>query len=69
MKEYILNIQLKNWKNQLWFMNSNDSETERKWQQAIKEINVLKDSYEDPIKLQEMAIEYLKSLGFIRIQK
>lgn len=69
MREYILNIDFETWQNQLWFINLDDSETEEKWQKAIKEIDSLKDSYKDAIKFQTEVIDYLKDLGFIRIQK
>lgn len=69
MREYILNIEFETWKNQLWFINSDDPETEEKWQSAIKEIDSLKDSYKDAMKFQTGIIDYLKNLGFIRIQK
>lgn len=69
MKEYILNIKFRNWQNQLWFMSTDDLETKEKWKKAIKEIDELQDSYEDAMKFQSGVISYLKSLGFIRIQK
>lgn len=69
MKEYILNIKFRNWQNQLWFMSRDDLGTKEKWKKAIKEIDELKDSYEDAMKFQSGVISYLKSLGFIRIQK
>ncbi len=69
MREYILNIEFGTWQNQLWFMNSDDSETKEKWQKAIKEINSLKDTYEDAMEFQDGVIKYLKDFGFIRIQK
>lgn len=69
MKVYILNIEFESWQNQLCFMNSDDSETEEKWQKAIQKIDSLKNSYEDAMKFQSEVIDYLKDLGFIRIQK
>lgn len=69
MREYILNIEFGIWQNQLWFMNSDDSETKEKWKKAIKEIDCLKDSCEDAMKFQSMVIEYLRNFGFIRVQK
>lgn len=69
MKEYILNIKFETWQNQLEFMNLDDSETEKRWQKAIKEIDLLKASYKDAMKFQFGIIEYLRNLGFIRIQR
>ena len=69
MKEYILNIKFGTWQNQLWFMNENNSKIEEKWQKALIEIDSLKDSYGDAMNFEAKVIEYLKNLGFIRIQK
>ncbi len=69
MKEYILNINFKNWQNQLWFISEDSSQIEEKWKIAIKEIDLLKSSCKEPQKFQNKVIEYLKNLGFIRIQK
>lgn len=69
MKEYIFNIEFGTWKNQLWFMCTDDCETKEKWKDAIKKIELSKDLYKDAMKFQNESIEYLKSLGFIRIQK
>lgn len=66
MKEYILNIKFGTWQNQLWFMGEDNEEN---WQKAIEAIETLKKSSEDPISFQKSVIEYLKGLGFIRIQK
>lgn len=69
MKEYILNINFKNWQNQLWFISENSSQIEEKWKIAIKEIDLLKNSCKEPQEFQNKVIKYLKNLGFIRIQK
>lgn len=69
MKEYILNIEFENWHNQLWFINENTSETEEKWNNAIKKIDSLRNSSVDFMSFQNNVIEYFKNLGFIRIQK
>ena len=69
MEEYILNIKFENWQNQLWFMNKNTPEVKEKWQKALKEIDSLRDTSDDAMTFQNNVIEYLKKLGFIRIQK
>lgn len=69
MKEYILNIEFKNWKNQLWFINNNTEEAKEKWIEAIKDIESLKSSSEDSMEFQNKVIAFLNKLGFIRIQK
>ncbi|MBO5349442.1 MAG: hypothetical protein J6A89_06475 [Clostridia bacterium] len=69
MEAYILNIKFENWQNQLWFMNENTPEVKEKWQEAIKEIDSLRDSSDDAMSFQNNVIDYLKKLGFIRIQK
>lgn len=69
MKEYILNIKFGTWQNQLEFINLDNFETEEKWRKAVKQIDFLKDSYKDVMKFQLGVIEYLRKLGFIRIQK
>lgn len=69
MKEYILNIEFGNWQNQLWFMNKDTEDIQEKWQTAIKEVNSIKESSKEPIEFQDKVIDYLKGLGFIRIQK
>lgn len=69
MKEYILNIEFKNWKNQLWFINNDTEETRGKWIEAIKDIESLKNSSEDSMEFQNKVIEFFSKLGFIRIQK
>lgn len=69
MKEYILNIEFGNWQNQLWFMNKDTDDIQEKWQTAIKEVNSIKESSKEPIEFQDKVIDYLKGLGFIRIQK
>ena len=69
MEEYILNIKFENWQNQLWFMNKNTPEVKEKWQKALKEIDSLRYTSDDAMAFQNNVIEYLKKLGFIRIQK
>lgn len=69
MKEYILNIKFENWKNQLWFMNKNAVEIKKQWDTAIENIELFKDSCKEPLEFQDKVIEYLKGLGFVRIQK
>lgn len=69
MKEYILNIKFKNWQNELWFMNRNTDDIHKKWQTAIKEIDSIKESSKEPIEFQDKVIEYLRGLGFVKIQK
>lgn len=69
MEAYILNIKFENWQNELWFMNENTLEVKEKWQEAIKEIDSLRDSSDDAMSFQNNVIDYLKKLGFIRIQK
>jgi len=69
MKEYILNIKFGTWQNQLWFMNSDNDQTREIWINAIQEIDNLKSSYNNSMDFQAGVIEYLKKLGFIRIQK
>ena len=69
MEAYILNIKFENWQNELWFMNENTLEVKEKWQEAIKEIDSLRDSSDDAMSYQNNVIEYLKKLGFARIQK
>ncbi len=69
MKEYILNIEFGNWQNQLWFMNKDTDDIQEKWQTAIKEVDSIKESSKEPIEFQDKVIDYLKGLGFIRIQK
>lgn len=69
MKEYILNIKYENWENQLWFMNEDNDETKEQWNNAIKNIELLKIDCKEPIEFQDKIIEYLKRIGFVRIQK
>lgn len=69
MKEYILNIKFENWQNQLWFMNKDTIEVKEKWNNVLKEIDTLRNESNEPIEFQNKVIEYLKKLGFIRIQK
>ena len=69
MEEYILNIKFENWQNQLWFMNKNTPEVKEKWQKALKEIDSLRDTSDDAMAFQNNVIEYLKKIGFARIQK
>lgn len=69
MKEYILNIKFENWQKQLWFMNEDTIEANEKWNDALKEIDTLRNESNEPIEFQNKVIEYFKKLGFIRIQK
>ena len=69
MEAYILNIKFENWQNQLWFMNENTTEVKEKWEEALKQIDSLRDSSDDAMSFQNNVIDYLKKLGFIRIQK
>lgn len=69
MKEYILNIKFENWQNQLYFMSEDTIEFKEKWNNALKEIDLLRNESNEPIEFQNKVIEYLKKLGFIRIQK
>ena len=69
MEEYILNIKFENWQNQLWFMNKNTPEVKEKWQKALKEIDALRDLSNNAMSYQNNVIEYLKKIGFARIQK
>ena len=67
--EKFLNIKFENWQNQLWFMNENTTEVKEKWEEALKQIDSLRDSSDDAMSFQNNVIDYLKKLGFIRIQK
>jgi len=69
MKEYILNIEFENWTNQLWFMNNDDEETKEKWNEAINNIDSIRNSSENAIEFQDKVINNFKKFGFIRIQK
>ncbi len=69
MREYIINIEFENWSNQLWFMNEDTPEINEKWNNAIEKIDSLKESSNNALSFQQNVIEYLQSLGFIRIQK
>lgn len=70
MKEYILNLKFENWSNQLWFMkDGNLVEDGEKWINAINEIEKIKESSLDAMEYQDKVIEFLKKLGFIRVQK
>lgn len=69
MKEYILNIKFENWQNQLWFINEDTIEVKEKWNNALKKIDTLRNESNEHIEFQNKVIEYLKKLGFIRIQK
>lgn len=69
MKEYILNIEFKNWTNQLWFMNNDNEETRKKWDEAINSLESIKKISEDSTEFQNKVIESLAKLGFVRIQK
>ncbi|MBQ6992253.1 MAG: hypothetical protein IJN50_05035 [Clostridia bacterium] len=69
MEAYILNIKFKNWQNQLWFINENSSEVKERWKEALKEIESLRNLSDDAMEYQNNVIEYLKKLGFARIQK
>lgn len=66
MKEYILNIKFGTWQNQLWFMGEDNEE---KFKNAINNIESIKKSSEDAMSFQNNVIEYLKKLGYIRVQK
>lgn len=69
MKEYVLNLTLDNWENQLWFSNEDTTKIKKLWQEAIKQVEKLKENVNDPIILQNKVIEYFESIGFKRIQK
>ncbi len=69
MESYILSIKFENWQNELWFMNENTPKVKEKWKKALKQIDSLKESSDDAISFQNNVIDYLKKLGFIRIQK
>ena len=69
MKEYILNIEFENWTNQLWFMNNDDEETKEKWNEAISNIDSIRNSSKSAIEFQDNVINNFKKLGFIRVQK
>lgn len=66
MKEYILNIKFGTWQNQLWFMGEDNEEN---FKNAINNIESIKKSSEDAMSFQNNVIEYLKKLGYIRVQK
>lgn len=69
MKEYILNIEFENWTNQLWFMNNDDEKTKEKWNEAISNIDSIRNSSKSAIEFQDKVIDKFKKLGFIRVQK
>lgn len=69
MKEYVLNLTLDNWENQLWFSNEDTTKIKQLWQEAIKQVEKLKENVNDPIIFQNKVIEYFESIGFKRIQK
>lgn len=68
MKEYILNIKFENWQNQLWFMNEDSEETREKWYNSFEELETMKKACKDPLEYQSKVIDYLRALGFLRIQ-
>lgn len=68
-KAYILNIHYDNWSNQLWFENEDSIEVQNAFNEAIKHMENLKNESEDCYDYQNKVIEYLKTLGFQRVQK
>lgn len=69
MKEYILNIKFENWQNQLWFMNEDTAETREKWKNSFNKLELMKKECKEPIEYQNKVIDYLKSLGFLRVPR
>lgn len=69
MKEYIINIKFENWQNQLWFMNEDTEEVRKKWENSFEELEIMKKDCKEPLEYQGKVIDYLKSLGFLRIQR
>lgn len=69
MKEYILNIKFENWQNQLWFMNEDTEEVREKWNNSFEELETIKKECKEPMEYQSKVINYLRTLGFLRIQK
>lgn len=69
LKAYILNIHYENWSNQLWFANEDSIEVQNTFDEAIKDIEKLKNKSKDCYDYQNKVIEYLKTLGFQRVQK
>ncbi len=69
MKEYILNIKFESWQNQLWFMNKDTEEVRKKWQESFEVLEKMKKECKEPMEYQDRVTDYLKKLGFLRIQK
>ena len=46
-KAYILNIHYENWSNQLWFENEDSIEVQNTFNEAIKDMEKLKNESED----------------------
>lgn len=68
MKEYILNIKFENWQNQLWFMNEDTAEVREKWEKAFNQLEAIKKECKEPMEYQSKVIDYMKFLGFLKIQ-
>lgn len=68
MKEYILNIKFENWQNQLWFMNKDTEEVRKKWQESFEVLEIMKKECKEPLEYQSKVIDYLRTLGFLRVQ-
>ena len=68
-KTYILNIHYKNWTNQLWFENEDNELMQKRFEEAIENLENLREMSSDCYDFQDRVIEYFKTLGFERVQK
>ena len=58
-----------NWFNQLWFENEDSESVQKQFEEAIGNLEKLKNSSNDCYEFQDKVIEYFRTLGFERVQK
>ena len=68
-KAYIINLKFGITRRQIWFSAEDNKETEQKWCDAYKTLDIVGDACTEPQEFYEKAIAHYNSYGFTRIAK
>lgn len=68
-KPYIIGLEFGTWNSEVWFSGEDNSETQEKWNEAVKNLKAVGDGCSNPNEFIVEACEHFEKYGFTRIQR